>query len=109
MSQVAVNTIHRGVFSSLGVDTRNLSPNLMWQMSPYDRVYITQMCPRDDLGREAFLFRDTVLQHVVRAGIVRRSWRLAARCSHGAGCKAGYLGGPAALRGGSELRGIGRH
>ena len=30
-------------------------------------------------------------------------------CSHRQVLKAGYLGGPAALHGGSELRGVGRH
>ena len=91
------------------MDTRNLSPNLMWQMSPCDRICMKLMCPRNDLGSAAFLFRDIVVRCVEKSilSACLGGSRLAAAIRQVA--KAGYLGGPAALRGGSELRGIGRY
>ena len=93
--------------TQVGVDTRNLSPNLMWQMSPCDRICMKLMCPRNDLGSAAFLFRDIVVRCVEKSilSACLGGSRLAAAIRQVA--KAGYLGGPAALRGGSELRGIG--
>ena len=85
------------------------SPNLMWQMSPCDRICMKLMCPRNDLGSTAFLFRDIVVRCVEKSilSACLGGSRLAAAIRQVA--KAGYLGGPAALRGGSELRGIGRY
>ena len=67
------------------------------------------MCPRNDLGSAAFLFRDIVVRCVEKSilSACLGGSRLAAAIRQVA--KAGYLGGPAALRGGSELRGIGRN
>ena len=86
-----------------------MSPNLMWQMSPCDRICMKLMCPRNDLGSAAFLFRDIVVRCVGKSilSACLGGSRLAAAIRQVA--KAGYLGGPAALRGGSELRGIGRY
>ena len=89
-----------------------MSPNSIGRKcleSARDRVHIKMMCLRNDLGRVALLSRDTVLRTLSATGLSAGlgGSRLAAAIRQVA--KAGYLGGPAALRGGSELRGIGRY